>query len=109
MALLKVIIEKGVEETVKTMAKNKALGSDGYTAEFFQATWSFMKQDIVKLVEESICTKRIHLAWNTTFLALIPKIEKANEPQGFRPRALCNAIYKILATIMVKILKSILP
>lgn len=109
MALLRVITEKEIEETVKTMAKNKAPGPDGYTAKFFQATWSFMKQDIVNAVKESRCAKIMHPTWSTTFLALIPKLEKADEPQGFRPIALCNVIYKILATIMVKILKSMLP
>lgn len=41
--------------------------------------------------------------------SIVLKLEKADEPQDFRPIALCNIIYKILATIMVKILKSILP
>lgn len=107
MALLRVITKKEVEETVKTMAKNKARGLDGYTLEFFQATWSFMSQDIVNVVEESRCMKRMHPAWNATFFALIPKVEKAEEPQGFRKIALCNVIYKILATRMVNRLKSI--
>ena len=53
-----------------------------------------MKQDIVKVVEESRCTKRMHPTWNAAFLALIPKLEKADEPQGFRPIALCNVITK---------------
>ena len=109
MALLRMIYEKEVEEIVKTMAKNKALGPDGYTAKFFQATRSFMKQDIVNVVEESRCMKRMHPTWNATFLALIPQLEKADERQGFRPIALCNVIYKILATIMVNKLKYILP
>lgn len=68
-----------------------------------------MKQEIVNAVEESRCNKRMHPAWNATFLALIPKVEKADEPHGFRPIALCNVIYKILATIMVKRLQPILP
>ena len=53
LALLRVITEKEVEEVVKTMAKNKAQGPDGFTTEFFQATWNFMKKDIVSIVEES--------------------------------------------------------
>lgn len=68
-----------------------------------------MSQDIVELVEESRCTKRMHPALNATFLGLIPKTEKSKEPQGFRPIPLCNVVYKILATIMVNKLKFILP
>lgn len=109
MALLMVIIEKEVEDTMKTMAKNKALSLDGFRAEFFQATWSIMKQDIVNTVEESRCNKIMHPTWNETFLALIPKVERVNEPNGFRPITLCNVIYRILATIMVKRIQLILP
>jgi len=64
---------------------------------------------IVSTMEESRCNKKMQLAWNATFLALIPKVEKANEPHHFRPIALCNVTYKILATIMVKRLQPILP
>jgi len=73
MALLRVITKKEVEDTVKTTEKNKAPGSDGYTSEFFQGTWSFMWQDILNAVEESKHTKRMHLAWNATFVTLILK------------------------------------
>lgn len=61
-----------------------------------------MKKYIVNAVEESRCNKRMHPTWNATFIALIPKVEKVEEPHGFRPIALCNVIYKILATIIVK-------
>ena len=105
MELLKVIMKEEVEEVIKKMEKNKAPGADGFTTKFYQAMWNFMSQDIVNAMEESRCTKRMHLALNATFLALILKIEKLEEPQGFRPKALWNVIYKILATIMVNRLK----
>jgi len=67
------------------------------------------EKKIVNAVEESRCNKIMHRAWNANFLALIPKVEKADEPHGFRPIALCNVIYKIIATIMVRRLQPILP
>jgi len=53
LALLRVITKAEVEEVIKKMAKNKAPGLDGFTLEFYQATWNFMSQDIVNAVEES--------------------------------------------------------
>lgn len=41
-----------VEEVVKGMAKNKALGLDGFTMEFYQAAWKFIGKDILELIEE---------------------------------------------------------
>jgi len=91
------------------MAKKKAPWPNSFTMEFYQATWSFMGNDLLDLVEESRCSKRMHQGLNPTFLALIPKSGCSDEPQGFRPISLCNVVYKILATIIVNRLKPILP
>eukprot|EP00253_Pinus_taeda_P015313 PITA_15313 len=109
LALLRVITKEEVEEVVNKMAKNKAPGLDGFTIEFYQAAWSFMGNDLLDLVEELRCTKRMHQGLNATFLALIPKNGNLDDPQGFRPISLCNVVYKILATILVNRLKPILP
>lgn len=108
MALLREISKADVEEIIKNMVKNKAPGPDGYTVEFVQATWSFMGEDIVKIVEESRRTKRMHPVLNSTFLALISKTNHSEELQGFRPIALRNVIYKIMTIIMVNRLNPIL-
>jgi len=108
LALLRVITKVEVEDAIKNMENNKAPGHDGFTSEFFQDTWNFMRKDVVNVVEESKCTKRMHPTMNATFLALIPNTEHLEESQGFRPIALCNVMYKIFATIMVNRLKPIL-
>eukprot|EP00253_Pinus_taeda_P031554 PITA_31554 len=46
---------------------------------------------------------------NATFITLIPKTNNSEEAQGFRPIALCNVIYKIIATLVAKRLKPLLP
>lgn len=68
-----------------------------------------MGEYIVEIMEESRRNKRMHPTLNYTFLVLIPKINHLEEQQGFRPIALCNVIYEIMATIMVNHLKPILP
>ena len=90
------------------MPKNKAPGPDGFTAEFYQASWHFLGKDIVELAEESRRTRQVFSGLNPTFLTLIPKYDKCDTPSGFHPIALCNVIYKILSTIMVNRLKPIL-
>jgi len=67
-----------------------------------------MADDIVEIMEESQRNKRMHPAPNSTFLALIPKTDHLEEPQGLRTIVLCNVIYKIMATTMVNHLKPIL-
>jgi len=46
---------------------------------------------------------------NATFIDLIPKPSKSEDPQGFRPIVLSNVIYKIIATMIFKCLKPLLP
>lgn len=67
-----------------------------------------MGNNILEVVEESRSMRKVHRTLNSTFIALIPKSEHSEEPQGFMPIALCNVIYKILSIIMVNRLKLIL-
>eukprot|EP00253_Pinus_taeda_P030826 PITA_30826 len=98
-----------VKEVVMNMKKGKAPGPDGFTTEFYQAGWQFLGQDILEVVEESRVKNRMWSGMNATFLTLIPKSNNSEEAQGFRPIALCNVIYKIIATLIAKILKPLLP
>lgn len=68
-----------------------------------------MGQDILEVVEESRCTQKVCPSLNATFITLIPKTAKSKDPQGFQPIALYKVIYKIIATLIVKNLKPLLP
>lgn len=98
-----------VEEIVLNMKKGKAPGPDGYTVEFYQAGWHFLGQEVLEVVKESRMKQKIWPGINLTFLTLIPKSNKSEDAQGFHPIALCNVIYKIIATLIAKRLKPLLP
>ena len=73
LALLREISLQEVEEVVMNMPRNKAPGPDCFTAEFFKATWNFMGQDILEVVEESRRNRNVYPALNSTFVTLILK------------------------------------
>eukprot|EP00253_Pinus_taeda_P015440 PITA_15440 len=98
-----------VEDIVRNMKRNKAPGPDGYTVEFFQAGWKFLAAEVLEVVEEARINQRIWPGINSTLLTLIPKTNQAEQADGFRPIALCNVIYKIVASIVAQRLKLILP
>ena len=48
-------------------------------------------------------------ALNESFIALIPKQERATSLNRFRPIALCNVVYKIISKVIANHLKPLLP
>eukprot|EP00253_Pinus_taeda_P012273 PITA_12273 len=108
-ALCREISLEEVEEAIRSMPNDKAPGPDGFTINFYKACWSIVKQDVWEVVEDSRRSGTILKSLNSTFLALIPKIEEAKTPDKFRPIALCNVIYKIISKVIASRLKTILP
>jgi len=45
---------------------------------------------------------------NSTFIALIPKVDKPSTCDDFRPISLCNCIYNIIAKIIANYLKPVI-
>ena len=98
-----------LEEVVKQMARDKSPGPDGFTTNFFQEGWEWLKEELLDIVESSRKTRGILKSLNATFLALIPKEHGTEDPRKFRPIALCNVIYKIITKIIANRLRPLLP
>jgi hypothetical protein len=60
--------------------KDKSPGPDGWTVEFYTHFFDLIKDDLLALVENVRTGGRIAGSLNSTFLALIPKL---NKPQQF--------------------------
>ena len=61
------------------------------------------------VVEDSKRSKTILKALNTSFLSLIPKYDRAQATDKYRPIALCNVVYKIISKVVANRLKRLLP
>ena len=77
--------------------------------DFFKACWKSVKQDIIDVVEDSERPRTVLKALNASFIALVPKQEKAMTPDKFRPITLCNVVYKIISKVIANRLKPLLP
>ena len=71
-----------LEVAVKQMARDKAPGPDGFTTNFFQEGWEWLKDELLTIVENSRRTRGILKAFNATFLTLIPKEQSSWEIQA---------------------------
>eukprot|EP00253_Pinus_taeda_P028931 PITA_28931 len=88
------MIEEEVSGVLKEMQNGKALGPDGFNVDSFKACRNIVKQDFLRVAEDSKKHRPILKALNSSFIALIAKQEQAQTPDKFRPIALCNVVYK---------------
>ena len=58
---------------MKLFAKEKNLGPDGWTMEFYLHFFDLFGEEIFDTVEETRRQGKIHEVLNSTFLTLIPK------------------------------------
>ena len=60
------------------------------------------------MVHESRKSRKVLGSMNSTFIALIPKKQKCEAFEDYRPISCCNIIYKLIAKIIARRIKSIL-
>jgi hypothetical protein len=76
--------------------------------ELYASFFELLGKDLLDVVEESHVAGCMHAPFNSTFISLIPKTYKPQSFNDFRPISLCNCIYKIVAKVIAKRIKSIL-
>lgn len=78
------------------MKNNSALGSDGYTVEFYKTDWKliglFLMEDIVYFFTNSF----IYHLLNSTVVSLISKVDALIRIKDFRLISCCNVSYTVI-------------
>ncbi|XP_021713566.1 uncharacterized protein LOC110681747 [Chenopodium quinoa] len=97
-----------IKDALFQMHPNKAPGTDGMHALFFQKFWHIIGSDIVALVKNwwngLIDISEI----NRTCIVLIPKCDDLKYMTEFRPISCCNVIYKIISKTLANKIKPFL-
>jgi hypothetical protein len=100
--------EEEVKATVWDCDSFKSPGSDGVNFGFFKDFWLDMKSDIMGFMVEFHRNGKLSRVINSTFIALIPKIDNPNKLNDFRPISLVWSIYKILSKVLANRLRSVI-
>lgn len=71
-----------------------------------------MKDEIVKMMAEFHCNGKIVKGMNPSFIVLIPKKERCDSLEDYRPISLIGCLYKIISKVLAlrlsKVMESII-
>ena len=95
-----------VKEAIWSCESSKAPGPDGFNFSFYKKAWHFIKEDLMRFVGEFYSTGILEKGINSSFIALIPKVDCLGGLKDYRPICLVNSMYKILAKILARRLKA---
>ena len=107
-ALIALPTDLEIRAALFSINADKALGPDGFSAGFYQSFWDIIGDDISRDIRGFFSSGEIHRRQNETHVRLIPKISGPMTVADYRPIALCNTHYKIIAKILTKRLQPIL-
>jgi len=102
------LTETEVKDAVWDCDEYKSPGPDGIPMGFIKDFWSELKGDIMRFVLEFHRNGRLSKGINSTFIALIPKIDNPHRLNDFRPIALVGCLYKILAKMLTNRLRQVM-
>lgn len=88
---------------------NKAPGPDGFNLYCIQKCWSIMKGEFMQLFQEFHRNGKLAKGVNSSFITLIPKKKNPIDLSEFRPISLVSSIYKVLAKVLSRRIRQVLP
>lgn len=100
------------EEIQKLLFKlnpNKAPGPDGLTSAFYKSTWSFLGEEVISAITHFFQQAFLPASTNSTILTLVPKRPGATAITDYRPISCLNTLYKVIARLLVRRIKPLLP
>ncbi|GAU47231.1 hypothetical protein TSUD_107670 [Trifolium subterraneum] len=86
----------------------KSPGPDGVNLGFFKDFWAELQSVVMRFFSEFHRNGKLTKGVNTTFIALIPKVDSPQSLNDFRPISLVGSIYKILAKVLANRLRLVI-
>nr|ABN08473.1 reverse transcriptase - beet retrotransposon, putative [Medicago truncatula] len=108
VSLIKPFLVDEVKAAVWDCDSFKSPGLDGINFGFIKDLWLDMKDEIMRFVSKFHCNGKLSKGINTTFIALIPKVDSLQKLNDFRPFSLVGRLYKILAKLLANRLRGVI-
>jgi hypothetical protein len=107
-SLTRPFLEEEVKAAVWDCDSFKSSGPDGVNFGFFKEFWVELKTDVLRFVSEFHRNGKLTKGLNSTFIALIPKVDSPQRLNEFRPISLVGSLYKILAKVFANRLRMVI-
>jgi hypothetical protein len=86
----------------------KSPGPDGFSACFYQRSWSVVRAKVCNAVLEFFNSGLLDPLINSTNIVLVPKIKNPTRVTDYHPISLCNVLYKLAAKVLANRMKKVL-
>ncbi|KAK2356846.1 DNA-(apurinic or apyrimidinic site) endonuclease [Trifolium repens] len=106
--LTKPFSEAEVKAAVWDCDSYKSPSPDGINFGFYKDFWEDMRGDVMRFISEFHRNGKLAKSLNSTFIALIPKIDSPQRLNDFRPISLVGSLYKILAKVLANKLRLVI-
>ena len=104
------IEEQDICKAIKQLPNGKTPGSDGLPVEFYKVFWINIKKMVTDSINRATHTGEMSIEQRRGILSLVPKKDKdVRRLKNWRPIALLNADYKIMAKILAMRLQVVIP
>nr|GEV68877.1 RNA-directed DNA polymerase, eukaryota [Tanacetum cinerariifolium] len=91
---------KEIKRVVWDCGIDKSPRPDGFTFGFYRRYWDIIKKDVADAVSFFFISGNFPKGGNSSFIALIPKMQDAKVVKDYRPISLIGSLYKIIAKIL---------
>lgn len=94
---------------VKSMDHNSSSGPDGFHGKFDIHCWNIIKNDLLQAVLAFFSGNQLPIAWTSTTIVTIPKVQAPTSLNHLRPIYLCNFCMKIISKMLNNRMCEVLP
>ena len=98
-----------IEEAIASCDPSKASGYDGFNLKCIKKMWPVIEEDFCSYILRFFESGKFHASFNTTWVTLIPKKKGLLDVSEFRPICLVGSLYKVIAKVMSRRIKVVLP